>query len=251
MKQIYTRPLIQHERNSRNVINKLYGHMEQTEFAVEAWACDVPRNIMSQKYKETDDCRNHVETPKDAQPVTVTILHREKRRRHQGYSCAVTETLFTSYCGMHSHSSVLLNLNYFNVPKEITKRECQAMMNGKYRDEMGTMHDINNQGITVLKFYKAGKINHDMSCEGQSIVIKGRSYNNVVATVQLIIEVRDKEIMYIPENRVLMSTNDNVKLQCSEQDEVCMTSVATYIWTVQTISRCMLAKLNTFHDYLT
>ena len=245
----FKRNLKMDDKHSRGT--NTYGDMEMKRFNIEAWNCDVPKDIMSQSYSQEENCGKIDDAPKRGRPITATILQEERRRRHKGQACSILETRINLYCGLFSHSTVLINLNRYNVPRKVSYDECKNMIEkNTFVDETGVAHDINKQGLSTLAYVPSGSTwrssNGGTHCQGEDVFINNKKYSGVVTQVQLVIRIQEEEIWYDPEENKLTTHFTEKVLPCEEDDKHCITQEHTFLWTVDPDSKCMFAKTRVF-----
>ena len=147
--------------NDNQELKKLRGKQPYgttASYKIEAWACDKPKNIISQSYNSNDNCGSAIKEPQASRSVRVTVLQEERRRRHEAIVCSVEETRLIYHCGNFDHISILTGLSNFNVPKKVTYGQCAKMISeGVYELENGEVKEISKDGLTVITYTPVGR----------------------------------------------------------------------------------------------
>ena len=71
-------------------------------YTVDYYDCNVPTQIST--YQHTEICKHY--TNHSSQPTTYTLLQRRLVDKLSGYSCKITRSTWTQYCGAYSHAKM-------------------------------------------------------------------------------------------------------------------------------------------------
>ena len=173
-----------------------------------------------------------------------TLVQDRSITKIRGYSCQVTRTTLTEYCGAYSHQKLAKIPDIeLNVP--ITPSHCLDMVH----QQIFTTPDKRQESIkigtlNVIKSFDLGTIqaNDDgVSCRGQPERIGINIVNDILQVSQWKILVRQENFM-AKDNRV--ETMDHLRLPCSMESQGCQTVTKTFVW-VQPESKCSLEEVRT------
>ncbi|KAJ8983626.1 hypothetical protein NQ317_004264 [Molorchus minor] len=126
-----------------------------------------------------------------SESVDVTVLQRNDVGLRHVWSCLVEITRLITYCGMHSHSSVVAGglLNYIY---QVGSEECRQIH--RYRTlklYQQTIGGIVLNGTTTESVTLFGSLQTDGTCRGISYQENGKSWDNVVVAATVKIQVND------------------------------------------------------------
>ncbi|KAJ8980826.1 hypothetical protein NQ317_018406 [Molorchus minor] len=126
-----------------------------------------------------------------SESVDVTVLQRNDVGLQHVWSCLVEITRLITYCGMHSHSSVVAGglLNYIY---QVGSEECRQIH--RYRTlklYQQTIGGIVLNGTTTESVTLFGSLQTDGTCRGISYQENGKSWDNVVVAATVKIQVND------------------------------------------------------------
>lgn len=155
--------------------------------ALVAYDCMDPKiNISVISIKDVAPCPNPVTDYKEA-PIKVSVLQKDEIKQVAVKSCLVEVTRIITYCGMHSHSSLVKN-GLYNYIHQLGSDSCRDIH--RYRTftifnrliSQILMNGTTSESITI-----AGSVNSEGSCSGGSFVENGNEWNNVIvlATVKV------------------------------------------------------------------
>ena len=89
---------------------------------------------------------------------TYTILQKRGLTELTGYSCRVTKSEFSLFCGAYSHQKYIKSPD-IEIPVPISEHECQtAAKNNKYITSYGTVHETAFGAETIFTATELGVI---------------------------------------------------------------------------------------------
>ena len=142
----------------------------------------------------------------------VFIYQEEERSLLLPY-CEVKVSRTFTHCGMWSHSSQIRPLEILR-PVRIQPDTCRSMFKtAKWQDDKGNNHSINVGGKTFVNFLEAGRLkyqHHEVTCQGQQVVIAGRVYDGVLtmvdaqvtAALKKAVSRKDGQTLHLPEEKI-------------------------------------------------
>ena len=129
--------------------------------------------------------------------------------------CEVKLSRAFTHCGMFDHSSQIRPLEVMR-PKRVQPDTCRRMVKtATWADDKGNNHSINVGGRTYLNYLEAGHLrykHHEVSCQGQQVVIAGRVYDGVLTMVDAQVTVllkkarvrKDGQALELPEDGLVI-----------------------------------------------
>ena len=186
------------------------------------------------------------------------LLQRIKKYELEGYSCQITRTTFTFYCGVYAHLKLMKIPDIeMNVP--LNNLQCMDMVTRQaYTTPDGKQHRIVIQDEINIKSQDLGVL-HDgdnsVSCEGQEIRIGEHIIQDALQMSQYKILVQKQKYTSDKKGRIEV-TGDHLRLPktCKVTSGTCRTASKTYTWTPPS-SKCELeeirkVKLRQVREYL-
>lgn len=155
--------------------------------ALVAYDCMDPKiNISVISIKDVAPCPNPV-TDYQETPIKVTVLQKDEIKQVAVKSCLVEVTRIITYCGMHSHSS-LVKKGLYSYIYQLGSDSCRDIHRYRtfsiFNRLIGQilMNGTTSESITIV-----GIVDSDGSCDGGSYVENGNEWNNVIvlATVKI------------------------------------------------------------------
>ena len=116
---------------------------------------------------------------------------------------------------MFDHSSQIRPLEVMR-PKRVSPDTCRRMVkSATWADDKGNNHSINVGGRTYLNYLEAGHLrykHHEVSCQGQQVVIAGRVYDGILTMVDAQVTVllkkarvrKDGQALELPEDGLVI-----------------------------------------------
>ena len=129
--------------------------------------------------------------------------------------CEVKLSRAFTHCGMFDHSSQIRPLEVMR-PKRVSPDTCRRMVKtATWADDKGNNHSINVGGRTYLNYLEAGHLrykHHEVSCQGQQVVIAGRVYDGILTMVDAQVTVllkkarvrKDGQALELPEDGLVI-----------------------------------------------
>ena len=227
------------KRRSRRTAKDTQIWSNQDRPTVMGWDCSEPESIRKIAFNNKDNCdaKQQIRSIKN---VSLTLLQHTTSTKHKGFSCSLMETKRIFQCGMFDHAAVWTTKSYFDVPREITKRECAELRrSGEFKDDAGTIRRVKTDGTTILNYDLAGRTwneGTDLNCQGQDFVLDGQTLHSAVIHVQQTFTIEEDTI--IAEKNIISSKSKGVYLPCAETDRSCVMKDRTYIWEIDPKNTC-------------
>lgn len=106
-------------------------------------------------------------------------------------SCKITRSSLLTYCGMHSHASIMPEGLSVNEQIRISPSDCRTLHKDlSYTTATGFLIDsIKPNSITTKRFTDVGFVNSDGSCSGVTFSMNGITYKNTIRTSEYKIQL--------------------------------------------------------------
>lgn len=125
------------------------------------------------------------------EPLQIQVVQRPELGLHHVWFCLVEVTRLITYCGMHSHSSVVAGglANYIN---QVGAHECRMIHRYRvFKIGQQTIGQIVLNGTTTAAVTLQGYVDNTGRCEGTSYSEDGISWHNVIITATVKIVLMD------------------------------------------------------------
>ena len=224
---------------------QVWNNQDQPLF--KGWDCREPQAIKKIAFNTEDNC--HADSSvKAIKNVSVTLLQKSDIRKHKGIRCAMVETRQVFDCGMFDHNAVWTTKSYFELPRELSRKECHELRaSGQFTDDLGVIRQVKTSGKTILNYDLAGRTWNNgaqLKCEGQDFILDGQTIRGAIIHIQQTFEVGQENI--INEKGILRADKENMYLPCSESERACILQDATFLWTIEAETECPFKKTRDF-----
>ena len=106
------------------------------------------------------------------QTVEYTLLQKKKVLNMKGFSCRISRSTLTEYCGAYSHTK-LAKMPDVDVAYQLSPEQCLNIVNtGVFTTPSGTRHQVTMNSENILKSEDRGALtigDNSVSCRGQSM----------------------------------------------------------------------------------
>ena len=174
---------------------------------------------------------------------TYTILQPRHHQTFHGYTCQVTRSSFTLYCGAFSHLK-FINIPQIEINEEISGADCySAAKRGLYRDHTGRNRDV-ELGMNVWTINDLGTLMEDngaISCQGEDARIGDDIVHQVVRLSQYKLEVRREKFIVQGDTIEAVLTQTKLPDNCQPDEKICVTDEMTFIFNSK--KQCNLVKV--------
>ena len=177
-----------------------------------------------------------------------SILQKRDRQRMMGYSCKVTRSTITEYCGSFSHNK-LAEAPQVEVNYPISPMACIEMAESHvFVTPNGERRNINTEAEYVIHEEDLGTINvvdNQVQCRGQSKrFANGQIVDEILQVSQFKILVTKER--YIVDKGRIEVVDERLRLprQCELKNHGCATADKMYVW-LPPEEQCPLEKART------
>ena len=196
------------------------------------------------------------QAPSYGEKKTWTILQKRGLTELTGYSCRVTKSEFSLFCGAYSHQKYLKSPD-IEIPVPISQHECQtAAKNNKYITSYGTVHETAFGAETIFTATEMGVItegNGNVYCEGEDLKYNNNIINGVLVLTQYRVRIMAED--FVVDNHRVETTSSHLRLpkECAPESGHCTAEGTTYLWEYH--RPCPLVKIRAIQlqnegDYL-
>ena len=210
--------------------------MNASSYQIKFNDCRKPTAIM--KYSTEKVCEENEDLiPKEPKPMTV--LQKIKNKKIKGYSCQITVTRFSYYCGAYSHAK-LATIPEVEVNTPTSTSTCRDMINTKKyisRNQQSHLLEINTE--VIIRVVEVGMMedrNDQVQCKGQPTRIGEEIIDNIVVVSQSKITLMEEDFVLDGANLEVVS--DHLILPCKPSQGGCRSMAKTYIWARENIDDC-------------
>ena len=187
-----------------------------TSYRIKYYDCSRPEKVIPYSLEHT--CA-HEQAPTST-PVRMTLLQKRRLVRNKGYSCSVTKSTFTLYCGAFSHTKIATPPK-IEVSTNIPARECETLINTeKYKTLEGGTHYVPLGQETLFWITEHGLIHtgaNSITCEGQQMRIGDNIVENLLEIAQYRVILQTEEYLMDGNNVEVLA--DHVKLPCNAKSK--------------------------------
>jgi hypothetical protein len=177
------------------------------------------------------------------------ILQKASVQSVNGWSCRVTRSRFTDYCGKWGHSKHIATPEIeINLP--ITTAQCFDMVTTKtFHTPDGLQRPVEIGAETILSIEEKGTINvadDSVSCTGESLRVNNFVIKDVLRIAQYRVIIRDESFLVDPNDQV-ETASDHLRLPlntCDVYTHGCKLPDVTYVWQAPQ-HRCPLEAVRT------
>ena len=260
--------ILQHVTDGDNVIakdnsNYLDNMKKILDDLVVGFDCSKPMNISSHSFEDLTICED-LATQIDRKKERMQILQQSNLYSVKAVSCSLKRTQKSHYCGNHDHGTPLDSNGYTYNSQKIHPWDCQ-----KYHDHQEVV--VNRIGDphwksrriklrigeeNIYQYYKRGKsypysdvTGSQISCEGQSKVIEGKTVFNIIEHVEDHLTLESNDLL-MNEHKILDKKRNRV-LNCSPEDNHCYYGSTVYVWDKLQKPKCNLYEAKSEVDGVT
>ena len=211
-----------------------------SSYAIDYYDCSTPKEVKT--YQVEESCRFMNHTP--ATSKTYTLLQERAIETLIGFSCRVTRSTLTEYCGAYSHNK-LAKPPEIEVHHPLTAEQCLHMVN----TQSFLNREIKIGAETTLWSEDLGLIiiaDNAVSCRGQPTRIDNNIVNDIMKVSQYkVVVAREEFKASIPTNQVeVAATHEMLPSECSTDAQGCQVADRTYVWSAPS-NRCSLERIRT------
>ena len=192
------------------------------------------------------------------QTVEYSLLQRKEILDMKGFSCRITRSTLTEYCGAYSHTK-LAKTPDIDVVYPVSPQACLNIVNtGVFTTPSGTRHKIALNAENIIKSEDRGTLtigDNSVSCRGQSMKFGSFIVNDILEVSQYKVTLIKEKFLVSSDNRVETAA-DHLRLpaRCSVTSRGCQTHDMTFVW-MPPRDLCNLEEVRTVHmekdrDYL-
>lgn len=208
--------------------------------------CSNPLDVTPLRSDATIQSCNKTPRPKSQRNAEFLLLQSRDKVSIKVKNCVITETIIPHYCGMFSHSVFAPRWLQIEQDVSLSPEQCeQIWTNFKYVDPTGISHSIIPGDTKHVTYFAAGSTDDStgsIKCQGSSFRYQGRTYEDMVVTVQQKVtilkqpaEILDNDLVHIPRLAI--------KLACSASTLKCVSpNFGTFIWSLPS-NTCRYIKI--------
>ena len=217
-----------------NYITRNWGH------SIKYYDCSSPKEV--QTYRVENSCV--VSNTTKLTSKGYTILQDRTLDSMIGFSCQITRSTLTEYCGSFSHNK-LAKAPDIEIHHPLTVEQCLHVVNTqKFLNK-----DIKIGGETTIHTQDLGVIltnDNSISCRGQPTKIGDNVINDILQVSQWkVVIVKEKFNVNIRKSQVeVMATHEMLPIECGPESEGCQVGDRTFVWT-RPRNQCTLEKVRT------
>ena len=138
-------------------------------YTIDYWDCRDIDKLTT--YRMNKACSPR--TLEQTKTVEYTLLQKRSVLDMKGFSCRITRSTLTEYCGAYSHTK-LAKTPDIEVAYPVSPQACLNIVNtGVFTTPSGTRHKINLNAENIIKSEDRGTLtigDNSVSCRGQSTV---------------------------------------------------------------------------------
>ena len=184
------------------------------------------------------------------QTVEYTLLQKKKLLNMKGFSCRISRSTLTEYCGAYSHTK-LAKMPDVDVAYQLSPEQCLNIVNtGVFTTPSGTRHQVTMNSENILKSEDRGALtigDNSVSCRGQSMKFGSFIVEDILEVSQYKVTILKEKFLVGDDNRV-ETVADHLRLpgRCSVTSRGCQTHDTTYVWQPPR-DMCNLEEVRTVH----
>ena len=180
--------------------------------------------------------------------VEYTLLQKRSVLDMKGFSCRITRSTLTEYCGAYSHTK-LAKTPDIEVTYQVSPQVCLNIVNtGIFTTPSGTRHKIQMNAQNIIKSEDRGTLtigDNSVSCRGQSMKFDSFIVEDILEVSQYKVTIIKEKFLVGQDNRVETAA-DHLRLpaRCSVTSRGCQTHDTTYVW-IPPRDLCNLEEIRT------
>ena len=192
----------------------------------------------------------HPRTMEDITTVEYTLLQKRRVMEMKGFSCRVTRSTLTEYCGAYSHTK-LAKTPDIEVSFPVSPQACLNMVNtGVFTTPSGNRQKIQINAENIIKSEDKGTLtigDNSVSCRGQSMKFDSYIVEDILEVSQFKVTIIKEKFLIGVDGRVETAA-DHLRLpnRCSVTSRGCQTHDTTFVW-VPPRDLCNLEEVRTVH----
>ena len=211
------------------------------KFSIQYYDCSNPSNLQEVNLKTA--CGDSSTSPQGPTKA-MTILTPRKHVTATGYSCKLTRSQFTYYCGAFSHMKIV-QTPAIEIPVPIRADSCaEAARGGRYVDQFDNAHTVQH-GENIFSLTEKGSIHEtggSISCQGESLRVNGDVVQDVVRLTQYRLTIEKEKFIFTEDGMEALYHHRKLPAQCSSSSPYCTTgSGHTFVW--RNKDRCSFVKI--------
>ena len=225
----------------------------EAAYTIKYFDCSAPTQIST--YQHAEICNYSSDNP--ATPTSYTLLQTRLIEKLTGYSCTITRSTWTHYCGAYSHLK-LAQPPEIEIPEPGSTVQCQQLIRqGLFTTLDGKTHTVSLNSENIIHSFDLGTIftsGGGIACQGETYKIGEQIIQNIVKVSQIKIVLQQEE--FIVAGTQVEAMTDRIRLpeECHPYTGGCQLAAKTFIWS-QPIERCELERVRTMNmvqegDYL-
>ena len=199
-------------------------------YTIDYWDCRDIDKLTT--YRMNKACSPR--TLEQTKTVEYTLLQKRSVLDMKGFSCRITRSTLTEYCGAYSHTK-LAKTPDIEVAYPVSPQACLNIVNtGVFTTPSGTRHKINLNAENIIKSEDRGTLtigDNSVSCRGQSMKFDSYIVEDILEVSQYKVTVIKEKFLVGNDNRVETAA-DHLRLpgRCSVTTRGCQTHDTTYVW---------------------
>ena len=208
-------------------------------YSIKYFDCTDIEEVQTYKIKNSCEVGNNTTNHKLKE---YTILQDRSVSEIQGFSCRVTRSTITEYCGSFSHNK-LAKAPDIEIHQTLDIEQCLHLVNTQVflgKDiKIGAENIIHNADLGVIMTN-----DNEISCRGQSMKFGNNIVNDILQVSQYkIIVAKEKFNVNIQRSQVeSMSNHEMLPISCGPESGGCQIADKTYVWTLPS-AQCSLEKI--------
>ena len=169
-------------------------HIMETAYTINYFDCNNPKKVSA--YQKTEACSRN--TNQSTTPVTYSLLQSKLTSKLTGFSCTITRSTLTQYCGAYSHSK-LAQPPEVEIPEPGSKEECNKLLNqGTFHTMDGQVHHVQLNTENIYHSFDLGTItaqDSGIACQDQTYRIVGQLINEIIRVSQYKVLAQEEEFL--------------------------------------------------------
>lgn len=209
-------------------------------YSISYYDCSTPKEVKTYAIQEA--CTNH---PANNTPSrTYTLLQNRRLETVTGFTCQVTRSTLTEYCGSFSHMK-LAKPPEIELHHSLDVEQCMHLVN----TERFLGEKIQIGAETTLYTEDSGVIqitDNAVSCRGQSMKINHNVVNDILQVSQYkVVVTKETFNVNVQKGQVeVAATHEMLPPECDLDAGGCRISDRTFVWT-RPADRCTLERIRT------
>jgi hypothetical protein len=167
--------------------------------------------------------------------LTYDLLQMREIVTLEGWSCQVTRSVFTLYCGAFSHLK-MIDVPKISEPVSIPPDQCAKMVRDReFKSPSGTKYRIELDRDNVLDGAELGALtltggSGGSNCQGQQAKIKGKVINGVMELDSYHVVVLKEKYESSSKSGKMVALHSHKEIDCAPAGTGCISGSRTYVW---------------------